>query len=140
MQEGRHRHDPGSRAASFQQSYPPHSWIYGIAMAAQPVDGSMTASFDDILTETRTDGTTSRRPTRRHKAPPMDPRRAPGAIAGSPQTAEGTAAPAGAEAEAAVAAPRGIGGGITGVQGGLWAVPAQPDIYRMLDRRGGRRV
>ena len=67
-------------------------------MAAQPFDGSMTASFDDIMTETRTGGRTSRRPTRRQKAPPMDPRRAPGAIAGSPQTAEGTAAPPGAGA------------------------------------------
>src|SRR5882672_89457 len=105
-------------------------------MAAQPVDGSMTASFDDIMTETRTGGTTSRRPTRRPKAPPMDPRRAPGAIAGSPQTAEGTAAPPGAEPAAADAAPKGIAAGITVIREALRTMPAQPGVYRMLDRRG----
>jgi excinuclease ABC subunit C len=94
----------------------------------------MTASFDDILTETRMGGT--RRPARRRKAPPMDPRRAPGAIAGSPQTAEGTAAPPGAEPAAAVAAPRGIAAGTSVIREALRTMPAQPGVYRMLDRRG----
>jgi excinuclease ABC subunit C len=105
-------------------------------MVAQPVDGSMTASFDDFMTETRTGGTTSLRPARRRKAPPMDPRRAPGAIAGSPQTAEATAAPPGAELAAAVAAPKGIAGGISVVREALRTMPARPGVYRMLDRRG----
>src|SRR6202171_4595306 len=105
-------------------------------MAAQPFDGSMTASFDDIMTETRTGGTTSRRPTRRQKAPPMDPRRAPGAIAGSPRTAEGTAAPPGAEPAAAVVAPKGIAAGAAVIREALRTMPAQPGVYRMLDRRG----
>jgi excinuclease ABC subunit C len=105
-------------------------------MATQPVDGSMTASFDDIMTEPSTGGMTSRRPTRRNKAPPMDPRRAPGAIAGSPQTVEGTAAPAGGEAAPAVAVPKGIAAGISVIREALRTMPAQPGVYRMLDRRG----
>src|SRR5437870_8853983 len=105
-------------------------------MAAQPVDGSMTASFDDIMTEIRAGGTTSRRPARRHEARPMDPRRAPGAIAGSPQTSEATVAPPGAEAPAAVAAPRGIAAGISVIREALRTMPARPGVYRMLDRRG----
>jgi excinuclease ABC subunit C len=96
----------------------------------------MTASFDDIMTETRTDGQTPRRPTRRHKAPPMDPRRAPGAIAGSPQTAEVTTPPSGAEPAAAVAAPKGIAAGTLVIREALRTMPAQPGVYRMLDRRG----
>src|SRR6202048_4899736 len=96
----------------------------------------MTASFDDIMTETRMGGRTSRRPTRRQKAPPMDPRRAPGAIAGSPQTAEGTAEPPGAEAAPAVAVPKGIAAGISVIREALRTMPAQPGVYRMLDRRG----
>jgi excinuclease ABC subunit C len=105
-------------------------------MAAQPFDGPMTASFDDIMTETSPGGMRSRRPTPRNKALPMDPRRAPGAIAGSPQTAEGTRAPPGAEAPAAVAAPRGIAAGISVIREALRTMPAQPGVYRMLDRRG----
>jgi excinuclease ABC subunit C len=96
----------------------------------------MTASFDDIMTEIRAGGTTSRRPARRHEAPPMDPRRAPGAIAGSPQTAEATAAPPGAELAAAVAAPKGIAAGISVIREALRTMPARPGVYRMLDRRG----
>src|SRR5215468_8457305 len=106
-------------------------------MAAQPVDGPMTASFDDIMTETSTGGVSSRHPTRRNKAPPMDPRRAPGAIAGSPQTVEETATPPGAEpAAAAVAAPKGIAAGISVIREALRTMPARPGVYRMLDRRG----
>src|SRR3984893_15524798 len=105
-------------------------------MAAQPFDGSMTASFEDIMTETRTGGRTSRRPTRRQKAPPMDPRRAPGAIAGSPQTVEGTAAPPGAQPAAAVVGPKGIASGILVIREALSTMPAQPGVYRMLGRRG----
>src|SRR5438132_419302 len=105
-------------------------------MAAQPVDGSMTASFDDIMTEIRAGGTTSRRPARRHEAPPMDPRRAPGAIAGSPQTSEATAAPPGAELAARHAGIPRIAGGVAAIREALRAMPAQPGVYRMLDRRG----
>ena len=66
----------------------------------------------------------------------MDPRRAPGAIAGSSQTAEATAAPPGAELAAAVAAPKGIAAGISVIREALRTMPARPGVYRMLDRRG----
>ncbi|TMJ50602.1 MAG: excinuclease ABC subunit UvrC [Alphaproteobacteria bacterium] len=70
----------------------------------------------------------------------MDPRRAPGAIAGSPQTAEGTRAPPGAapgaELAAAVAAAKGIAAGISVIREALRTMPARPGVYRMLDRRG----
>src|SRR6266446_1999949 len=99
-------------------------------MAAQPVDASMTVLSDEIMTEARTDGTASRHPTRRKKAPPMDPRRAPGAISGSPQTAEATAAPPGAKLAAAVAAAKGIAAGISVIREALRTMPARPGVYR----------
>jgi excinuclease ABC subunit C len=106
-------------------------------MATQPVDGSMTATSDEIMTEARTDGTASRRPMRRNKAAPMDPRRAPGGISGSPQTAEGTAEPSLAEpTTATVVAPRGIAAGTAAIREALRTMPAQPGVYRMLDRKG----
>ena len=66
----------------------------------------------------------------------MDPRRAPGAFAGSPQTVE--------EADAApVADPapihppsRGIAAGTAVIREALRTMPAQPGVYRMLDRKG----
>ena len=47
-------------------------------MAPQPVDDPMTGSIDEIMTGVRIGAPSARRPTRRSKAPPMDPRRAPG--------------------------------------------------------------
>src|SRR6266436_2827908 len=105
-------------------------------MAAQPFDGSMTGLFDGIMTESPSEGTTRRRLPRRNKAPPMDPRRAPGAIAGSAQTAESATAPQAGEAAAMYVAPRGIAAGTAVIREALRTMPAQPGVYRMLDRRG----
>jgi excinuclease ABC subunit C len=67
----------------------------------------------------------------------MDPRRAPGAIAGSPHTAEGTAVPPGAESTPAFAVPKGVVAGASVIREALRTMPAQPGVYRMLDRSGG---
>jgi len=66
----------------------------------------------------------------------MDPRRAPGAIAGSPQTAEATASPPMTDPIATVVEPRGIAAGVAVIREALRTIPAQPGVYRMLDRRG----
>jgi len=66
----------------------------------------------------------------------MDPRRAPGAISGSPQTVEEAAVLPVAEPTSALAAPRGIAAGIAVIREALRTMPAQPGVYRMLDRRG----
>ena len=105
-------------------------------MAAQPVDGLMTAAPDEIVTEAPTSGVPSGRPIRRSKAPLMDPRRAPGAIAGSPQMAVEAGASLAAEPAAAVVTPRGIAAGAAVIREALRAMPAQPGVYRMLDRKG----
>jgi excinuclease ABC subunit C len=66
----------------------------------------------------------------------MDPRRAPGAIAGSPQTAEGKNGLR-ADAPALVqAAPKGIAAGTAVIREALRTMPSQPGVYRMLDRKG----
>jgi excinuclease ABC subunit C len=104
-------------------------------MAPQPVDDSMTVSVDKIITENGVDAQSPRRPAPRSKAPPMDPRRAPGAIAGSSRTAEGKDVLL-ADDPASVQAPRGIAAGTAVIREALKTMPSQPGVYRMLDRKG----
>ena len=105
-------------------------------MAAQPVDDPMTGSVDEILTEGGVDVPSVRSHPRRSKAPPMDPRRAPGAIAGSPQTAEGKDVLRADEPTPVQAPPRGIAAGTAVIREALRTMPSQPGVYRMLDRKG----
>ena len=104
-------------------------------MAPQPVDDSMTVSVDKIITENGVDSQSPRRPAPRSKAPPMDPRRAPGAIAGSSRTAEGKDVLL-ADDPVSVQAPRGIAAGTAVIREALKTMPSQPGVYRMLDRKG----
>ena len=104
-------------------------------MAPQPVDDPMTGSVDEIMTEVGVGSPSAGRPARRNKAAPMDPRRAPGAFAGSPQTVERTDIAA-AAAPALLPPPRGIAAGTAVIREALKTMPAQPGVYRMLDRKG----
>ena len=105
-------------------------------MAPQPVDDPMTGLIDEIMTETRVNAPSTRRPAGRSKAPPMDPRRAPGAFAGSPQTAEGMDVPRIDDPVMVQGPPRGIAAGAAAIREALRTMPAQPGVYRMLDRKG----
>jgi len=105
-------------------------------MAPQPVDDPMTGLIDEIMTETRVDAPSTRRPARRSKAPPMDPRRAPGAFAGSPQTVEGMDVLRVDDPVLVRAPPRGIAAGAAVIREALKTMPAQPGVYRILDRKG----
>src|SRR6516164_3958774 len=81
------------------------------------------------MTETRA---ARPRGPRRGTLPPLDPRRAPGAFAGSPQTSEATDLPsAGAPA---LAHPPSTG--IAAIKDALKIMPATPGVYRMLNRKG----
>jgi len=105
-------------------------------MATQPVDDLMTGSIDEIMTETGAGGSAPRRPFRRSKARAMDPRRAPGAVAGSPQTTEGMDEPRASDLKLAAAPLGGIAAGAAAIRTALRTMPAQPGVYRMLDRNG----
>src|SRR5499433_1376770 len=105
-------------------------------MAPQPVDDPMTVSVDEIMTEAGAGTPSARRATRRSKALPMDPRRAPGAFAGSPQTVEGMDVPTVVDPRPIQPSPRGIAAGTTVIREALRTIPAQPGVYRMLDRKG----
>ena len=105
-------------------------------MATQPVDDLMTGSIDEIMTESSVGGSALRRRVRRSKARPMDPRRAPGAVAGSPQTTEGMDEPRAYDPRLADAPLGGIAAGIDAIRKALRTMPAQPGVYRMLDRHG----
>jgi len=105
-------------------------------MAPQPVDDPMTVSVDEIMTEAGAGTSSARRATRRSKALPMDPRRAPGAFAGSPQTVEGMDVPTVVDPRPIQPSPRGIAAGTTVIREALRTIPAQPGVYRMLDRKG----
>src|SRR6516165_1414010 len=105
-------------------------------MAPQPVDDPMTVSLDEIMTETGVDTRPARRRSRRSKAPPMDPRRAPGGFPGSPQTAEGGDVTRVDELAPAQAPSKGIAAGIAVIREALKTMPARPGVYRMLDRKG----
>ena len=105
-------------------------------MAPQPVDDPMTGSVDEIMTVAGVNASSARRAARRSKALPMDPRRAPGAFAGSPQTVEGMDVPPVADPAPIHPSPRGIAAGTAVIREALRAMPAQPGVYRMLDRKG----
>src|SRR5215467_78994 len=120
---------------SYQQSYPPMSWIPRIGKPAQPVDEKMTETRDAGLTQIGTRSALPRRGSRRTKPPPMDPRRAPGAYAGSPQTAGGEE-PWGEDLAETITPSMRIGAGVAAIREALRTMPATPGVYRMLDRRG----
>jgi excinuclease ABC subunit C len=102
-------------------------------MATQPFDDTVTTPLDEILTETNAPG---RRTTRRGKPAVLDPRRAPGAFAGSPQTTEAAEAPRVESLGPAQTPARGIGAGVAVIREALRTMPTQPGVYRMLDRKG----
>ena len=102
-------------------------------MATQPFDDTVTTSLDDLLTGTNAPG---RRTTRRGKPAALDPRRAPGAFAGSPQTTEAAEAPRIESLGQAQTPARGIGAGVAVIREALRTMPTQPGVYRMLDRKG----
>src|SRR5262249_46889461 len=91
-------------------------------------------SVDEIMTETG--ASPMRRSVRRSKARPMDPRRAPGAIAGSPQTVEEMETSFVAGLASVHLPPTGIAAGAAVIRAALRTMPAQPGVYRMLDRKG----
>lgn len=66
----------------------------------------------------------------------MDPRRAPGAFAGSPQTVEAMDVVRVDDPVLVHAPPRGIAAGAAVIREALKTMPAQPGVYRMLDRKG----
>jgi excinuclease ABC subunit C len=105
-------------------------------MASQLVDDPMAVPVSEIMTEDRVEAGSARRPARRSKPPPLDPRRAPGAIAGSPQAAEGTDVLRADDAAPVQAPPRGIAAGTAVIREALRTMPSQPGVYRMLDRKG----
>ena len=105
-------------------------------MGPQPVDDPMTGLIDEIMTQAGVDVPSTRRPVRRHKAIPMDPRRAPGAFAGSPQTVEGANTLTVDDPVSVRAPPRGIAAGAAVIREALKTMPTQPGVYRMLDRKG----
>src|SRR5262244_2013702 len=88
------------------------------------------------MTKAVTSAPSGRRRSRRSKVPPMDPRRAPGAFAGSPQTVEEMDEPPVADPARAYPPSSGIGAGIEIIRAALRTMPASPGVYRMLDRKG----
>ena len=106
-------------------------------MAAQPVDETLT----EIAVQPP-----PRRPARRAKPAPMDPRRAPsGALAVPPGEAAGpnvgpnagpNAEPTAATGTGPVARPTGIAAGVAAIRAALRTMPSAPGVYRMLDRKG----
>ncbi len=108
-----------------------------IMKAAQPVD--------EVMTEPCSPAIVTRRPVRRRKLPPMDPRRAPegvaaGSLASTQLDVQATDAvadvDAGLDSDAAAGAATGIAGGVAVIRATLRTMPATPGVYRMLDRRG----
>src|SRR6516225_6395242 len=85
------------------------------------------------MTETRA---ARPRGPRRGTLPPLDPRRAPGAFAGSPQTAEATDLPSAGAPALAHPPSTGIAAGIAAIKDALKIMPATPGVYRMLNRKG----
>ena len=77
-----------------------------------------------------------RRVSRRGAVPSLDPRRAPGAFAGSSQTLEPTDGARTADLAAPHKAMSGIAAGVAAIREALRSIPATPGVYRMLDRKG----
>ena len=96
----------------------------------------MTETHDAGLTEIGTRRSSRRRISHRNTLPPADPRRAPGAFAGSPQTVEVISEISTGDRPSASAASTTIGGGVAAIRDALKTMPAGPGVYRMLDRRG----
>jgi excinuclease ABC subunit C len=96
----------------------------------------MTATQNGGLTPIGTECSPRRRTSRRSALPAIDPRRAPGAFAGSPQTAEAVNEPRTDDDLLANAASTRIGAGVAAIREALRAIPSTPGVYRMLDRRG----
>jgi excinuclease ABC subunit C len=94
----------------------------------------MTETPDAAMTEIGTQRPSRPRNSRRGAVPPMDPRRAPGAVAGSPQAGEPIDGP---RNDPLRPVPRtGIGVGAEVIREALRSMPATPGVYRMLDRKG----
>lgn len=96
----------------------------------------MTETRDATMTEIGTQRSLRRRISRRLMLPPSDPRRAPGAFAGSPQTAEAASELPTDDHGSASAALTRIGAGVAAIREALKSMPFTPGVYRMLDRRG----
>jgi excinuclease ABC subunit C len=88
------------------------------------------------MTEMRALRASRRRVSRRGTVPPLDPRRAPGAFAGSSQTLEPTDRVRTADLAAPHHPPSAIAAGVATIREALRSIPATPGVYRMLDRKG----
>jgi excinuclease ABC subunit C len=95
----------------------------------------MTEATDGGVTEIRTSSGARSSVSRPQKPSPIDPRRAPGAFAGSPQAAK-TTEPLQVASAPAPAPSSGIAAGVAVIREGLRTMPATPGVYRMLDRKG----
>ena len=95
----------------------------------------MTETRDAAVTEIGTGSAPRQRRSRRLPAPPIDPRRAPGAYSGSPQTVAGDEPRTEGSALANAPLTR-IGAGVAAIREALRTMPATPGVYRMLDRKG----
>ena len=96
----------------------------------------VTQITDDKMTEVGAMRAPRRRVSRRGAVPPLDPRRAPGAFAGSSQTLEPTDGARTADLAAPHKAMSGIAAGVAAIREALRSIPATPGVYRMLDRKG----
>jgi len=96
----------------------------------------VTQITDDKMTEVGAMRAPRRRISRRGAVPPLDPRRAPGAFAGSSQTLEPTDGARTADLAAPHKAMSGIAAGVAAIREALRSIPATPGVYRMLDRKG----
>ena len=96
----------------------------------------VTQITDGKLTEVGAMRAPRRRVSRRGAVPPLDPRRAPGAFAGSSQTLEPTDGARTADLAAPHKAMSGIAAGVAAIREALRSIPATPGVYRMLDRKG----
>ena len=96
----------------------------------------VTQITDDKMTEVGAMRAPRRRISRRGAVPSLDPRRAPGAFAGSSQTLEPTDGARTADLAAPHKAMSGIAAGVAAIREALRSIPATPGVYRMLDRKG----
>jgi excinuclease ABC subunit C len=99
-------------------------------MAAQPVDDSAAAPAGFSADA---EAAPQPRPAmmRRKKMPPLDPRRAPGALAGAAVAPDARPEPA-----APPLPRRSIAAGVAAIRAALAGMPSAPGVYRMLDRKG----
>jgi len=95
----------------------------------------MTETTDGEVTKIRTLPRASPSASRRRKPSPIDPRRAPGAFAGSPQAAATTELRQ-VHPTPPPAPSSGIAAGVAVIREGLRTMPTSSGVYRMLDRKG----